>query len=305
MGLFSKSLLDKGHDSAWASWWLASIAGVIAAALVFFVNRHARLPWPPFHWSLGLCLLLVGALLALHVTGYFAYVWEEQEVSKRVYGYFVTNDALEQKHPGISDGVHWFTESAERKGAYKEIFELAKRQVEGKAKALPKGSWGVVMDIDETILDNSAYQAEVEKDGKGFDPSTWDNFVFKKKSPALTGAVDFIHYVQLTLGGRVALVTNRVATQCGVTKENLAAVGVTVESVLCAQPSVTDKNPRFDDIATGAMGNPPMKVVAWIGDNIQDLPKSTQDHFDEERIGSDYFVLPNPMYGSWQKKATP
>jgi predicted secreted acid phosphatase len=52
----------------------------------------------------------------------------------------------------------------------------------------------------------------------------------------------------------------------------------------------------------GTPGNPPLKVLIWVGDNIQDFPNLTQaSPGNPGDFGVRYFVLPNPMYGSWQK----
>ncbi|MEP6834205.1 MAG: hypothetical protein ABJB74_12465, partial [Gemmatimonas sp.] len=55
---------------------------------------------------------------------------------------------------------------------------------------------------------------------------------------------------------------------------------------------------------------PAMKVVMWLGDNIQDFPTLGQEvrnggaaGFAE--FGRSWFVLPNPLYGSWDKNPLP
>ena len=69
----------------------------------------------------------------------------------------------------------------------------------------------------------------------------------------------------------------------------------------------SDKNPRFESVRTGTTpaGWPPVEVVAFLGDNINDFPGLSQaikqkgpDAFAE--FGVRFFVLPNPLYGSWQ-----
>jgi predicted secreted acid phosphatase len=69
----------------------------------------------------------------------------------------------------------------------------------------------------------------------------------------------------------------------------------------------SDKNPRFEAVAAGksAAGSTPLDVVAFIGDNMLDFPKSSQALRQQGEsafsdFGARYFVVPNPMYGSWQ-----
>lgn len=109
------------------------------------------------------------------------------------------------------------------------------------------------------------------------------------------------------MGGRVAIVTNRAEKVCPETRANLAAVGVIADAVLCQPPGESDKKPRFQRVVEGtaADGVPPLEVVAWIGDNIQDFPRMRQTIRDDPAafapFGRRYFVLPNPLYGSWER----
>lgn len=51
---------------------------------------------------------------------------------------------------------------------------------------------------------------------------------------------------------------------------------------------------------------PAHKVIAYFGDNIQDFPNLKQKNMQKadakafKKFGSKYFIMPNPMYGSWQ-----
>jgi predicted secreted acid phosphatase len=83
------------------------------------------------------------------------------------------------------------------------------------------------------------------------------------------------------------------------------ARGLAYDVMLC-RTGPSDKNPRFDAVQSGLLPStlPPLMVVAFVGDNITDFPKLSQairgagdDRFVE--FGSRFFMLPNPMYGSW------
>jgi predicted secreted acid phosphatase len=74
--------------------------------------------------------------------------------------------------------------------------------------------------------------------------------------------------------------------------------------ILC-QVDVSDKNPRFQQLQQ--MG---YTAVEYVGDNILDFPVLTQDlrNMDASafnQFGEDYFLIPNPMYGSFDKNTTP
>jgi len=189
---------------------------------------------------------------------------------------------------------------------YAEVYALAGQSVRAVASGLPANSWVVVMDVDETILDNSEYQARLAVSGQGFSQATWDAWVHDKRAVALPGAASFAHAVRADLHGRVALVTNRSLDECPDTEANLHAQTVEYDVILCAPNGpdgkpVSDKNPRFALITNGgiqALGS--VKVLAYVGDNIQDFPGLSQRNpGDVGRFGKDFFILPNPMYGSW------
>ena len=128
----------------------------------------------------------------------------------------------------------------------------------------------------------------------------------REAAPALPGAVDFTDLVN-ELDGRVVVVTNRADAVCDETRRNLERVGVEAAAVLCQVGGEGDKNPRFAAVEGGGVaGLPPLSVVMWVGDNIQDFPDLTQDVRSEGKaalsaFGNRFWVLQNPMYGSWTR----
>jgi 5'-nucleotidase (lipoprotein e(P4) family) len=205
----------------------------------------------------------------------------------------------------LSDGLHWFRDSAEQKAIYLETYRNAAEAVRRLSQGLAPGSWGVILDIDETILNNSEYQRRLAQTGTSFDEKTWDAWVEEAAGTALPGSKEFVDTVIDDLHGRVALVTNRIGTQCEVTKSNLDRVSVRREQVVCDKtdpkdPNHGNKNPRFKDIENGKLGWPKMNVLIFIGDDIRDFPYLSQKSPGElAHFGTYYFLLPNPMYGSW------
>ena len=102
---------------------------------------------------------------------------------------------------------------------------------------------------------------------------------------------------------------NRTLTECPDTEAVFVAYGLAYDTMLCKPDGgPSDKNPRFEAVARGTTpdGLPPLEVVAFVGDNIQDFPKLNQSLRNEadsafSAFGARYFVLPNPMYGSWER----
>lgn len=203
--------------------------------------------------------------------------------------------------------VHWVRSSAEHRAIFEQTFTAAAQAVERLAAGRTPQSWAVILDADETILDNSVYQLRRAAVDSGFTPESWTAWVRERDATALPGAAPFVARVR-SLGGRVVIVTNRTQAECDDTRSNIDALGMQADLVLCRSPESGDKNARFQSVerGTAAPGWTPATVLIYVGDNIQDFPGMTQgardggpEHF--ARFGRDWFILPNPMYGSWER----
>jgi 5'-nucleotidase (lipoprotein e(P4) family) len=202
--------------------------------------------------------------------------------------------------------VHWVRDSAEYRAAAFETFAVATKAVDAATKPQDGGRWGVIVDADETILNTSEYEQQREREGLAFSEESFAEWVRQRRAPAVPGAPEFLGHVRAA-GGVVAIVTNRQQSLCADTEANLQAVGLVYDVVLCRpEGGAGDKTARFraveDGSATPNLG--PVRVVAWLGDNIQDFPSLTQGMRNAPAaqfvdFSTRYFVLPNPMYGSW------
>ena len=186
----------------------------------------------------------------------------------------------------------------------------------------------VVMDVDETVLDNSTYQKERESVGLRYYSKSWADWVNREESTLVTGVAEFINEV-VERNGKVALITNRDKTLDKHTWNNLLAqglplntsntcvVGRTAEDkeAVALEGMVNDKDLRRMQLTQGkiACSNAsndvtstwaaPHTIIMQIGDNIEDVGGVTQESANVEtlmpRVGTEIFILPNPMYGSW------
>jgi 5'-nucleotidase (lipoprotein e(P4) family) len=206
--------------------------------------------------------------------------------------------------------IRWFRSSAEYRGIALEVYRTAGDHLAENARGLATGTWAVILDADETILDNSRHERQLADRNESFTETEWALWVRQRAATAVPGAVEFTRKVH-ALGGRVAIVTNRADSLCTATRDNLRSVGVDADVVLCQLVGQSDKNPRFEKVENGtaATGVPALKVVEWLGDNIQDFPGLTQAVRTVSgayaEFGRRYFLLPNPMYGSWEKNPEP
>jgi 5'-nucleotidase (lipoprotein e(P4) family) len=209
--------------------------------------------------------------------------------------------------------VKWVRDSAEYVTLFRQVYRQATAAV--RAGAERRGSardWAIVMDIDETALDNSVYQLERAAYGKPFDDVSWNAFVRRKESPAVPGVVDFVNAVRAA-GGRVTWISGRDDATREETKQNLAHVGLWHdEDRLCLQTEKAyTKAVRRREVSTGtgacAWPGHPVEVVAYVGDQVGDFPAAGEDLPDagrDEAFGTRFFLLPDPMYGSWATRVT-
>ena len=212
----------------------------------------------------------------------------------------------------VPGGIRWFAAAAEQRATYVQTYRFATATIERAAQGRPAGSWAVILDADETVIDNSPYEIQQARLGVPYDSVTWDAWVKRGAARALPGAVEFTSRVH-ALGGRVVIVTNRDQVYCDVTRENIIRVGVPADEVLCRTDRANgSKDPRFDAVRSGAARSvlPPLDVLMWVGDNIQDFPRLTQSIRSAPDsalagFGERYIVLPNPMYGSWERNPVP
>lgn len=200
----------------------------------------------------------------------------------------------------------WARTSAEHQALFVQTFHAARQRLAELARGRPQGTWAVIVDADETLVDNSEYQRRLHLTGASFDSLSWDAWVRERTATALPGAIEYVTGVR-ALGGRVVVVTNREDVVCDPTRSNLQAVGLHVDLVLCRR-GVSDKNARFESVRAGTAGGglPALEVLQWVGDNIQDFPNLTQRAREQgpaafALFGDRYFILPNPMYGSFER----
>jgi 5'-nucleotidase (lipoprotein e(P4) family) len=204
----------------------------------------------------------------------------------------------------LPNDIRWFRGSAEYRALARQAYRVAEDRMPELSRGLASGTWGVILDADETVLDNSEYQRRRFVLDSGYTDASWTAWVNERAAPAVPGAPELTRRVH-ALGGRVVIVTNRMVAVCDATRANLRSDGIDADLVVCQPPGESDKNPRFKRVqdGTAAPGVGPLTIVAWFGDNILDFPGLSQAVRNDSRALADfgyrYFILPNPMYGSW------
>jgi 5'-nucleotidase (lipoprotein e(P4) family) len=197
--------------------------------------------------------------------------------------------------------------SAEYRALTIMIYRQALAAVTRSAADRPAGSWAVALDADDTVIDNTGFAREQELTGRKYEPEQWAEWVKRRARPPVPGAVAFLRAVHAT-GGKIAIVTNTVQELCDDTAANLQADDLVFDVMLCrSDPREVRKESRWRRIAEGSAkpGLGPVEIVAWVGDNITDFPDLSQalrlqPEAAYAAFGERYFVLPNPVYGSWE-----
>ncbi len=175
------------------------------------------------------------------------------------------------------------------------------------AAALPPA---VIADVDETLLDNSPYEARGLLEGRGFDPATWHEWVERAEAAPRPGALEFARRAA-ALGVEVFYVTNRDARQEAATRRNLLEAGFPLHPELDTV-LVEGERPEWgrDKESRRAAVARTHRVLLLLGDDLNDFvsgafatPEARRELASRHarRFGHDWFLFANPVYGSWSR----
>ena len=220
-------------------------------------------------------------------------------------------EALKQKQQYQAEtetmGLLWMRTSAEYRALAYQGYNVAMNAVKMAVTdpSHQRKPLAIVLDADETVVDNTKLMGESIVNGNGrFDAPWWRQAVHQGKSQAMPGAVEFLNEVHKQ-GVEIFYVSNRYApVNLDVTIQNFKELGfpsVDKDHVLLFEKD-SDKQPRFDMIAKKYY------VIVYMGDNAGDFPIGTKGKTLAERnaiidnhkedFGTTFVVFPNPAYGS-------
>ena len=224
------------------------------------------------------------------------------------------------------NAVLWMQTSAEYGAVCETIYRAATAQLDAaladkdrdalvpeergnSAAGLPPA---VIMDVDETVLDNSPYQARLIANGKEYDDVSWDAWVAEKKAQPPPGVVAFAQ-AAAAKGITVLYLSNRDEHLQAATIANLRAAGLPVKDdsaflglgtfVKDCEQNGSEKNCRR------RLAGQNYRVLMQFGDQLGDfvqvvsnVPKDRGQLAGKYRdwFGQRWWMLPNPSYGSWE-----
>ncbi|GHA79564.1 5'-nucleotidase, lipoprotein e(P4) family [Lysobacter bugurensis] len=232
--------------------------------------------------------------------------------------------------PSMADdnlnAVAWMQNSVEYKALSAQTYHAAAQLLD---RALAEPNWdalvpgeradaatgkppAVILDVDETVLDNSPYQARLIADGSEYDETSWDRWVSEKKAKPLPGVVDFTK-AAAAKGITVLYLSNRSEHLQDATLENLRAAGLPVkdESVFLGLGTFVEgcEQVGSEKACRRQLAGQQYRVLMQFGDQLGDFaqilantPEGRTALYEEHRdwFGERWWMLPNPTYGSWE-----
>jgi len=167
----------------------------------------------------------------------------------------------------------------------------------------------VVLDLDETVINNGPFQGHIIRNGKNFNYDTWKKWSDLEDAKPLSGAVEFLKFARDN-GVTPIFLSNRMASEESATIINLANIGIPTsrEKVLLKDEDghedwTSDKRSRREYIAQS------YRILLLVGDDLNDFVSvkglSTEQRDKKSkpyknRFGKTWFILPNPSYGTWE-----
>ena len=166
----------------------------------------------------------------------------------------------------------------------------------------------VVLDVDETVLDNGPYQARLILDDESYGSESWAAWVQEEKAEPVPGALAFTK-MAAEKGVQVIYLTNRDSELEAATRDNLEALGFPVDDAPDAvltqgeNEGWESKSPRREWVAER------YRILLLVGDNFGDFASEVDTNVSarhqrsreyQQYWGSRWIVLPNPQYGSWE-----
>jgi acid phosphatase len=170
----------------------------------------------------------------------------------------------------------------------------------------------IIVDVDETVLDNTPYQARLIRDNKSFDDFSWNQWVQERAARAMPGALEFAK-AAAARDVTIYYISNRTADQSPATVDNLRKLGFPIkdDSQFLGLGTVVDgcEADGSDKGCRRRLVGRTHRVLMQFGDQLGDftniVANTPQGREQAARpylswIGERWFVLPNPAYGSWE-----
>lgn len=250
-------------------------------------------------------LLILGLITACSASGSNS-TMEESENKQQKTGSEESSESDAEIYESNINSILWFQKSGEARALFYQAFNMAEMMVE---KTLADKTFekkpAIIVDLDETMIDNSTYMAALALNGIE-DWSYWDEWSEAMEAKATPGSVEFLNNV-VNKGVDVFYVSNRYLENVESTKKNLIKLGF---------PQAEESHMLFLDRTESSSKETRRQkisethdIILLMGDRLGDF----SDHFEQpdekqsykaiddskDKFGTSFIVLPNPMYGYW------
>jgi 5'-nucleotidase (lipoprotein e(P4) family) len=250
-----------------------------------------------------------------------------------------TDEANAQRSREILYATLWMQHSAEYRAAALQAFESARAQLKSATKCGTaevgqlqqtkgvcgaKSPWAkrpaaIIFDLDETLLDNSAYQAFQIKNRELYEDARWETWVKSEEALAIAGASEFVKDASKV--ARIYYVTNRQCRHPVDKVKDPLKLRADCPQLLDTMsrmeklgfPKANDRSAFYlkgmyaelqskEAIRQKIAGK--HRIAMLVGDNLTDFVESQEIYAENESRfaplwGKRWFIVPNPVYGSW------
>ena len=167
----------------------------------------------------------------------------------------------------------------------------------------------IILDIDETVLNNVPFQARSIMDGQSY-PTGWLDWMLEESSDAVAGVSGFLEYAQ-SKGVKIFYVTNRIAVAEDATRNNLKKLGLPLDTDRDVLLMKNENGWTSDKVSRRKLVAKDYRILLLIGDQLGDflpLDETTLELDARKELadtykhmwGSKWFMITNPMYGRWE-----
>ncbi len=203
--------------------------------------------------------------------------------------------------------VNWFQTSGEYKALSYQAFNTAKESfLKIRTNYIGENKLAVVVDLDETMVDNSPYAAWRILEGKSFSGTTWDERLDARDAKAIAGAIEFSKFINSN-GGEMFYVSNRTTGKLKETMKNLKSLGFSKvnKDHIYLKETTSDKTKRREEIKSRGY-----EIAMLVGDQLTDFSNEVYHRSNDYRndfadsnnmkFGKNWIVIPNPTYGDYE-----
>ncbi|MEA3447049.1 MAG: 5'-nucleotidase, lipoprotein e(P4) family [Bacteroidota bacterium] len=199
----------------------------------------------------------------------------------------------------------WYQKSAEQAACYYQAFNLAtmalEKQLHTDSSEKPNA---IVLDIDETLLDNSPFQVKMIQTGKHYSHEFWKQWTDRAEAAALPGGIEFLTFAHNN-SIDIFYISNRMENELQSTITNMENLGFpeTRSDHFLLKSTTSDKKERRKQITQN------YDVLLYVGDNLGDFSNQWDNRGKDlgknkmadmkDILGTEFIILPNPMYGGW------